>query len=155
MVPVLSIAGTSSTVEIEISATQEANGVPGACAAGTWDAARRFREVTTMAQEFGSAPVTIVPIEEVACRIAVAGPDDGGDSSLKPGAKAAVENAEAETGEVDLRRVRCTPEEARELFQYFDHIAATLQLAGDYERSTACAQAAERIRRTLEGPVLT
>jgi hypothetical protein len=108
-----------------------------------------------MQQEPGSAPVTVVPIEELACQVAVGGPDGEGDSPLEPGTKAAVENAEPETGDVDLRRVRCTPQEARELLQYFDHIAATLQGAGDYERSTACAQAAERIRRTLDGPVLT
>jgi hypothetical protein len=108
-----------------------------------------------MKQEPGSAPVTVVPIEELACQVAVGGPDGEGDSPLEPGTKATVENAEPETGDVDLRRVRCTPQEARELLQYFDHVAATLQVAGDYDRSTACAHAAERIRRTFDGPVLT
>ena len=56
---------------------------------------------------------------------------------------------------VERRCVRCSTEQARDLLEYFDRAAATLQLDGDYERSTSCAQAAEQLRRTLEGPVLT
>jgi hypothetical protein len=99
--------------------------------------------------------VTNVPIEEVACQIAVSGTDDQAESVLRPETRAAIENAEADAERVDQRRVVCTVDDARDLCRYFDHVAATLQLAGDYERSTACAQAAERIRRVLDGPVLT
>ena len=100
-------------------------------------------------------PVPDVPIEDVACQIAVTGADGRGDSSLRPETKVAIENAEAETGDSGLRRVRCTEEDARDLMQFFDMAASTLQLRGEYDRSTACAQAAERLRRTLDGPVLT
>ena len=102
-----------------------------------------------------TAATTIVLIEEVACQIAVSGTDDRVESSLRPEIKAAIENAEADIEHGDQRRVPCTVDDARDLLQYFDHVAATLQVEGDYERSTACAQAAERIRRVLDGPVLT
>lgn len=101
------------------------------------------------------SPVPDVPIEDVACQIAVAGVDGQGDSSLRPETKIAIENAAAETGDSDLRRVRCTEEDARDLLQFFDRAASTLQLRGAYDRSTACARAAERLRRVLDGPVLT
>jgi hypothetical protein len=96
----------------------------------------------------------VVPLEEAACQVAV-GPDPLAGVALSPDARAAIENAEAETETVERRCVRCSTEQARDLLEYFDHAAATLQLEGDYERSTSCAQAAERIRRALEGPVLT
>jgi hypothetical protein len=47
--------------------------------------------------------------------------------------------------------VRCGAAEAREVAGYFARAAAVLQTRGDYERSTACAQAAEKIARALEG----
>ena len=53
------------------------------------------------------------------------------------------------------RLVRCTEEQARDLLEYFDRAAAALEVRGDYERSTSCAQAAELIRRTLDGRVIT
>jgi hypothetical protein len=99
--------------------------------------------------------VTVLPIEEVACQIAVEGLDGPAAVSLQPETKAAIENAEADAEDVDRRRVRCSVQDARDLLQYFDHVAATLQMDGDYDRATACAQAAERIRRILDGPVLT
>jgi hypothetical protein len=96
----------------------------------------------------------VLPIEEVACQVAV-GPDGLAGAALPPAAKAAIENGEVDTESVELRQVRCSPDQARDLLEYFGHTAATLQVHGDYERSSACAQAAERIRRALEGPVLT
>jgi hypothetical protein len=38
---------------------------------------------------------------------------------------------------------------------YFEQIAAALQGRGEYDRSTACARTAERIRRALEGRPLS
>jgi hypothetical protein len=104
----------------------------------------------------GGAAWVVVPIEEAACQAAV-GELEGlaGLSVLRPETKAAIEDAEAETENSDLRRVRCTGEDARDLIEFFDRTAAALQLAGDYDRSTACAQSAERLRRLLDGPVLT
>lgn len=96
----------------------------------------------------------VVPIEEAACQVAV-DPDRLAGVALSPDARAAIENAEADTETVERRCVRCSTEQARDLLEYFDRAAATLQLDGDYERSTSCAQAAEQLRRTLEGPVLT
>lgn len=98
--------------------------------------------------------MTVLPIEEVACQVAVDA-DDRAGGALRPDTKAAIENAEADTETVDRRCVRCTEEQARDLLEYFDHAAATLEVRGDYERSTSCAQAAELIRRTLDGPVDT
>jgi hypothetical protein len=96
----------------------------------------------------------VVPIEEVACQVAV-GPDHLAGVDLRPDSQAAIENAEVDTETVERRQVRCSTDQAQDLLQYFDRAAATLQIGGDYERSTACAQAAEQLRRTLEGPVLT
>jgi hypothetical protein len=95
-----------------------------------------------------------VPIEETACQVAV-DPDRLAGVALSPEARAAIENAEVDTETVERRCVRCSTDQARDLLEYFDRAAATLQLDGDYERSTSCAQAAEQLRRTLEGPVLT
>jgi hypothetical protein len=97
--------------------------------------------------------VTVVPIEEVACQVAV-GPDGLAGPSLPPETKAVIENAEADTDSVDLRRVHCSADQGRRLREYFDSAAAALQARGEYERSTACAQAAERIRRALDSPEL-
>jgi hypothetical protein len=96
----------------------------------------------------------IVAIEEAACQVAV-DPDHRAGAELSPDTRAAIENAEVDTETVERRCVRCSPEQARALLEYFDRAAATLQLDGDYERSTSCAQAAEQIRRVLEGPVVT
>jgi hypothetical protein len=96
----------------------------------------------------------VVPIEEAACQVAV-DPDRLAGVALSPDARAVIENAEADTETVERRCVQCTTDQARDLLEYFDRAAATLQIDGDYERSTSCAQAAEQLRRTLEGPVLT
>jgi len=98
--------------------------------------------------------VTVLPIEEVACQVAVDADDPAG-GTLRPETKATIENAESDTETIERRCVRCTEEQARDLLEYFDQAAATLQVHGDYERSTSCAQAAERIRRTLDGRVDT
>jgi hypothetical protein len=96
----------------------------------------------------------VVAIEEAACQVAVDA-DRRAGADLSADARAALENAEVETDTVERRCVRCSPEQARALLEYFERAPATLQLDGDYERSTSCAQAAEQIRRVLEGPVLT
>ena len=98
--------------------------------------------------------MTVLPIEEVACQVAVDADDPTG-GTLGPEAKAAIENAESDTETVDRRSVRCTEDQARDLLEYFGRAAAALELRGDYERSTSCAQAAELIRRTLHGRVST
>jgi hypothetical protein len=103
-----------------------------------------------------SAAVTVLLIEEMVCQIAVAGSDDpAGSSLLQRATRAVIENAEVDTRDTGRRRIRYTVEQTRELLQHFGRLAAALQVGGDYERSTACAQAAESIRRVLEGPVLT
>lgn len=98
--------------------------------------------------------MTVFPIEEVACQVAFDADDPAG-GTLRPETKAAIENAESDAQTVDRRCVRCTEEQARDLLDYFDRAAASLELRGDYERSTSCAQAAELIRRTLGGRVAT
>jgi hypothetical protein len=98
--------------------------------------------------------VTVLPLEEVACQVAVDADDPAG-GELRPETKVAIENAESDTQTVDRRCVRCTEDQARDLLDYFDRAAAALELRGDYERSTSCAQAAEVIRRTLDGRVTT
>jgi len=100
------------------------------------------------------APMILLPIEEVACQVAVDADDPAG-GPLRPETKVAIENAESDTETVDLRRVRCTEDQARDLLEYFDRAAAALEVRGDYDRSTSCAQAAELIRRTLDGRVIT
>jgi hypothetical protein len=104
----------------------------------------------------GGGAVFVVPIDEAACQVAV-GEIDGAeeDPALRPETRAAIENAEADTENSQVRRVRCTGADARDLIQFFDRVAATLQLRRDYDRSTACAQSAERVRRLLDGPALT
>jgi len=104
----------------------------------------------------GDGAMFVVPIDEAACQVAVGEIDGAGEEpGLRPKTKAAIENAVVDTEDGQMRRVRCTGEDARDLVQFFDRAAATLQLGGDYDRSTACAQSAERLRRLLEGPVLT
>jgi hypothetical protein len=104
----------------------------------------------------GGGAVFVVPIDEMACQVAVGEIDGAGeDRVLRPGTKAAIENAETDTEDSQMRRVRCTAEDARDLIEFFGRVAGTLQLEGDYDRSTACAQSAERLRRLLDGPVLT
>ena len=98
--------------------------------------------------------MTVLPLEEVACQVAVDADDPVG-GTLRPETKVAIENAESDAETVDRRCVRCTEDEARDLLEYFDRAAAALEVRGDYERSTSCAQAAELIRRTLEGRVPT
>lgn len=98
--------------------------------------------------------MTVLPLEEVACQVAVDADDPVG-GTLRPETKVAIENAESDAETVDRRCVRCTEDEARDLLEYFDQAAAALEVRGDYERSTSCAQAAELIRRTLEGRVTT
>jgi hypothetical protein len=91
-----------------------------------------------------------VEIDDITCRIAI-----DGLPSLVPreSFKATVEQAEkaVDPDGSALRRVRCSAQDASDLGEYLDQAAAELQMRGDYERSIACAQGAERIRRTLEG----
>jgi hypothetical protein len=104
----------------------------------------------------GGGAVFVVPLDEAACQVAVSEIHGAGeDPVLRPETKAAIENAEADSEDSQMHRVRCTGEGARDLIQFFDRVAATLQLGGNYDRSTACAQSAERLRRLLDGPVLT
>jgi len=104
----------------------------------------------------GGDAVFVVPIDEAACQVAGGEIDGAGaEPVLRPETRAAIENAAADTENSQGRRVRCTGGDARDLIQFFDREAATLQLGGDYDRSTACAQSAERLRRLLDGPVLT
>ncbi len=98
--------------------------------------------------------MTVLPIEELACRVAVDADDPAG-ATLPPGTRVAVESAERDTATVDRRRVRCTEEQAGDLLEFFGRAAAALEQRGEYERSTACAQAAELIRRALHGRVAT
>ena len=103
----------------------------------------------------GGGAVFVVPIDEAACQVAVGEIDGAGEKPiLRPETRAAIENAEADTENSQVRQVRCTEADACDLIQRFDRVA-TLQLEGDYDRSTACAQSAERLCRLLDGPVLT
>ncbi|MGH7385308.1 MAG: hypothetical protein ACREKG_08995 [Candidatus Rokuibacteriota bacterium] len=89
-------------------------------------------------------------VEDVACRIAIEGVPP-----LMPGAslRAAVGNAEKDVDPDGSARcrLRCSSQDARDLSAFLDRAAAVLQVRGDYERSTACAQGAERVRRVLAG----
>lgn len=91
-----------------------------------------------------------VEVDNVACRVALEGaPPLLPRSSLR----AAVENAEKDVDPDGSARcrVRCSSQDARDLSGFLDQAAAALQVQGDYERSTACAQGAERVRRVLAG----
>lgn len=112
----------------------------------------------TTADRASPPPGLVVPIEEAARRAALA--VDRAGSRLGPDIRAMIAEADATFAEsdpagVDRRRIHCGPEQARALLEYFHHVAAALQQRGDYEGSTACAQAAESLRRTLEGPAAT
>ncbi len=89
-------------------------------------------------------------IEDAACRIAIEGVPAAG---FQDPIRTAIERAEKGTGPdgAGLWRVRCSSADAHEMRQYFERIAAVLQIRGEYDRSTACAQTAERIRRALDG----
>jgi hypothetical protein len=104
----------------------------------------------------GGGAVFVVSIHEAACQVAVGEIDGAGEKpGLRPETRVAIENAAVDPEDSQMRRVLCTGEDARDLIQFFDRVAATLQLGGNYDRSTACAQSAERLRRLLDGPVLT
>jgi hypothetical protein len=94
-------------------------------------------------------------IEEPACRL-VAEPDASPDApgvALPRALRDVIDGAEREPGPDGAGRcwVRCEPTEARALGEHFERVAAALQLRGDYDASTACAQTAEKIRRALAG----
>jgi hypothetical protein len=92
-------------------------------------------------------------VDDAACRLALAGEPAALPASLR----AAVERAEKRRGPdgADRCRVRCSAAEAYAMREYFEQIAAALQGRGEYDRSTACARTAERIRRALEGRPLS
>lgn len=99
----------------------------------------------------GMEPAEVnVEIDDVACRVAI-----DGLPPLVPhrSFQAAIEQAEKDVDPDGsaLCRVRCSAHDARDLGRYLEQAAAELQIRGDYERSTACAQGAERVRRALEG----
>jgi len=100
----------------------------------------------------GSKPLTTltVDLEKIACDIALAPPVDG--LALSPDARAAIDTTPKRTEDIDFRRVTCTPEIARDFSDYFNATAARLQTRGELDRSTACAQAAEGIRRARAAP---
>ena len=98
--------------------------------------------------------MTVLPIEEAACTMAVDADDPAG-GTLRPETKAAIVNASSDVEIVDRRCVRRTEDQARDLFESLDRAAAALEVHGDYERSTSCARTAELIRRTLDGRVTT
>jgi hypothetical protein len=88
-------------------------------------------------------------IEDAACQLAIEGVPAAGQDSIR----AAIEKAEKDTGPdgTGLCRVRCSSADAHEMRQYFERVAAMLQVRGEYDRSTVCAQTAERISRALDG----
>ena len=89
----------------------------------------------------------IVDIEEVACRV---GLEPGRGFSLAQAARDAIESAPRKhTAGTRWRSIPCTPASARNMLDYFNHAASHFQLQGEYEKSTACAQAGESIRRAL------
>lgn len=99
----------------------------------------------------GEVPAEVeIEIDDVACRIAIEGvPPLMPCSSLRPAVEHAGKDVDPDGSA--RRRVRCSSEDARDLGEFLDRAAAALQVRGDYERSTACAQGAERVRRVLEG----
>src|SRR5258707_12880637 len=96
-----------------------------------------------------SKPMTTltVDLETIACDIALAPPVDG--LALSPDARAAIDTAPKHTEDIDFRRVTCTPEDARDMIEYFNATAARLQTAAELARSTPCAQAPDGIRPAL------
>jgi hypothetical protein len=91
-----------------------------------------------------------VDLEKIACDVALAPPVDG--LALSPDARAAIDTAPKHTEDIEVRRVMCTPEIAQGMIGFFNAAAARLQTRGEFDRSTACAQAAEGIRRALAPP---
>jgi hypothetical protein len=90
----------------------------------------------------------IVDIEELACTVGV-GTIQG--ISLAEPIRDAIRSApKKHTVGGRSRSVQCTLASARSMLDYFNHAASHFQLHGEYEKSTACAQAGESIRRTLE-----
>jgi len=62
----------------------------------------------------------------------------------------AIERAPKTTAGCEIRRVTCTLAEAKDMLEYFERAASHLQVRGEYEKSTACTQALESIRRALQ-----
>ena len=90
-----------------------------------------------------------IDLEETACKVALDSPVEEPD----PATHAAIEIAPTITAGIDLRRgrrVTCTLAEAKNMLDYFERAAGHLQVRGEYEKSTACARAAENIRRALQ-----
>jgi hypothetical protein len=89
-----------------------------------------------------------VDIEEAACRVGV---ETVQGISLAEPIRDAIQSAPRKhTVGGRSRSIQCTPASARNMLDYFNHAASHFQLHGEYEKSTACAQAGESIRRTLE-----
>lgn len=89
--------------------------------------------------------MTVLPLEEVACQVAVDADDPAG-GTLRPETTAAIENAESDAETVDRHRVRCTEEEARDLFEYFGRAAAALEGLGEH-RGAAGARRGDALQR--------
>lgn len=69
----------------------------------------------------GGGAVFVVPIDEAACQVAVGEIDGAGEKPvLRPEKRAAIENAEPDTENSQVRRVRCTEADACDLIQRFD-----------------------------------
>jgi hypothetical protein len=95
----------------------------------------------------GDPTMTItIDLAETACEAALDSPVEGPDSATR----AAIERAPRTTAGSKIRRVTCTLAEAKDMLEYFEHAASRLQVRGEYEKSTACAQALEGIRRALQ-----
>ena len=93
-----------------------------------------------------TAPLTI-DIEELACRM---GLEPVQELSLSQEVRDAIESAPRKhTVGTRFRSIRCTTAGARSMLDYFNRAASHFQLPGEYEKSTACAQAGESIRRAL------
>jgi hypothetical protein len=92
----------------------------------------------------------IVDIDEVACRVGLE-PVPVQGLSLAQAVRDAIESAPRKhTVGTRFRSIPCTPASARSMLDYFNHAASHFQLHGEYEKSTACAQAGESIRRALQ-----
>jgi hypothetical protein len=90
----------------------------------------------------------IVDIDEVACRVGV---ESVQGLSLAQPVRDAIQSAPRKhTVGTRFRSIPCTPASARSMLDYFNHAASHFQLHGEYEKSTACAQAGESIRRALQ-----
>jgi hypothetical protein len=87
-----------------------------------------------------------IDLAETACEVALDSPVEGPDSATR----AAIERAPKTTAGCEIRRVTCTLAEAKDMLEYFERAASHLQVRGEYEKSTACTQALESIRRALQ-----